>query len=81
MQKADQIAVLVQVPAVEPDPQLEGGVAAAHELGLRDAEMFHGGLERWDGGFADADDADLRRLDDRDRDIAVGRRPPLQPLI
>ena len=77
-----EIGAVGLAPAVELDPQLDGGLGLAHELGLVEVDQ---GVEILDGrhrGLADADDADVRALDQRDgrvrsdRPLDRGRRHP-----
>src|SRR5471030_2570392 len=53
-------------PVIEANALLEGRVAFAQEPGLVDPDRRERSLERWEGRFAHADDADVGGFDQRD---------------
>src|SRR5690349_18832334 len=61
-----EILVARLAPVLEFDAQLEAGLRGLHEVALVDAEHLVEELKGRDAGFADADGADLIRLDQRD---------------
>ena len=65
------IAVADRAEIAEVDPELEGRMRGAHEVGFVETEPLHERADMRQGRFADADDADLGRLDQMDR---AGRR-------
>ncbi len=61
-----EIAVALAAPVDELDPELEGGLGGPDEFGLVEAERMVEPAQRGNGGFADADGADLIRFDQLD---------------
>ncbi len=57
-------------PAVESGALFEGCIAMTEELRLRHTHLLECGTQRRPGSLADADDADGRRFDQRDRERA-----------
>ncbi len=64
-------------PVAELDAQLEAGLRAAHEVGFVDSQRLVVGANGRQRGLADADGADVRRLDDDD---LAGRRGTVPQL-
>ena len=71
------IAVIFRAggPAGEARALLEGGVAMAEQIGFRHAHLFQRGAQGGPGALAHADDLDVGRLDQRDRE--AGFHAPL----
>ncbi len=62
------VAVAAAGPVLERDAQLDGAARDAQELALVQVENLVERADRGEGGFTDADRADLLRLDQRDVD-------------
>lgn len=60
-------------PAVKPRPLLEAGVAFAQEFAFGDADAGQRFAHRRPGAFADADGRNIRRFDQRDRQVRSAR--------
>ena len=81
--EAVDVAVADAAPVDELDAELERAAHRAHELDFVDAQRFIEGAQVRHRGFADADDADVFRLDELNRAAAAlervreaGRRHP-----
>ena len=59
-------------PALEPGALFERGITFAEQLGLGHADLAQGVAHRRPGAFADADRADVRRLQQRHPQSGVG---------
>ncbi|VVT14865.1 conserved hypothetical protein [Sphingomonas aurantiaca] len=80
------VAVADRAEIAEVDPELEGRMRGAHEIGLVQAQAFDEGTDVRQRCLTDPDDPDIRRLDqmDRARDRQQphkrrGRHPPSRP--
>src|SRR5690348_7650464 len=73
------VGIADPAPVTKLDPELEGRLGTRHEFALIDPEPLIETANVRDGGFADADRADLERLDDADASAPMGR--PQQLIV
>src|SRR5437763_185096 len=69
----EEVRFALPGPVDEADRQLEGSAARDHPVPLVDAALGEEAADRWHGRLADADDPNVRRLDQGDSTRATGR--------
>src|SRR5258708_15446486 len=69
------VSVSRPIPVAELDPEFERGACGAHELGLIQVQEIVEDLDMRQRRLADADNADLVRLDEGDAIVGSGQPP------